>query len=207
MKNKLIMTITIFMLFITACAPATPAQPTSTPVDIEAISTNVAATTIASITEIAAAFTPTLEITPTPEITSTPEATATIPAAQITPSITPTETACDNMVFVSDVTIPDQSEMTPGQEFIKTWKVRNIGSCAWKTNYRLVFAYGNPAVDGKMSGDTTALTAEVLPGAEGDVSVKLKAPTPLGTYTGKWRLQNNNGYNFGEDLIVVVVVK
>lgn len=204
MKIKISICTILFLLFATACA-ATPAEPTATPVDLEALKTEIAATFFTSMTETAAAFTPTPE---EPTITPTLAATLT-PSIIDTPTIiiTPTEVLCDQMVFVSDVTIPDKTEMSPGQEFIKTWKVKNIGSCAWKPNYRLIFAYGNPAVDGKMSGDTTALTAEIAAGAEGEVSVKFKAPTPLGTYTGNWRLQNNNGFNFGDPLIVVIVVK
>jgi hypothetical protein len=201
MKTKFCICTILFLLFVTACSPAVT-EPTSTPVDMSAVQTNVAETVVANITAIAAEFTPTIEATATAEMTLTPTIT-------LTPGITatPTENACDKMSFVSDVTVPDNTEMTPGQEFVKTWKVKNTGACSWKTNYLLVFGYGNPAIDGKMSGQNIALTAEVLPGAEAEISVNLKAPTAIGTYTGNWRLQNNNGFNFGDPLIVVIVVK
>ena len=201
MKTKLSICTIIFMLFITACA-ANPPQPTSTPVDIEAIKTDVVATTLANITEIAAAFTPTPEATATLEIVATPTI-GVIESPTVT--VTPTENDCDKMIFVSDTTIPDNYEVSPGQEFIKTWKVKNIGACSWKTNYQVIYGWGDP--EGKMGGQDTAITAEVLPDTEGEVSVKLKAPTPLGTYHGYWRLANNNGYPFGTVLSVVIVVK
>ena len=92
--------------------------------------------------------------------------------------------------------------MTPGQDFVKSWKVKNIGSCAWSTGYNIIYAYGD-----KMGGQTTALTAEVLPNAEADISIPLKAPVKSGTYTGYWHLSSNNGYPFGTTLTVVIVVK
>lgn len=200
MKTKFAICTLFFLLFITACAgPA--AQPTTTPVDVNAVATDVAATVVANITEQAAAFTPTLE---EPTATATLELTLT-PGVIDTPTITvtPTENECDKMEFVSDVTIPDNSEMTPGQDFVKTWKVKNTGACPWRTNYILVYGWG----DNKMGGQNTALTAEIAPDTEGEISITLKAPTPLGTYKSYWRLQNNNGFNFGTPLSVVIVVK
>src|SRR5574341_1656102 len=34
---------------------------------------------------------------------------------------------CDKSVFVSDVTIPDGTVMSPGQKFTKTWLMQNAG--------------------------------------------------------------------------------
>jgi hypothetical protein len=200
MKTKILICTIFFALLITACGGA-PAQPTATPVDVDAIRTGVAATVLAesagTATEIAAA------ITATPEFTATATITPTLGIID-TPTITmtPTETMCDDMIFVSDVTVPDNSAMSPGQEFVKTWKVKNIGACSWKTNYVIVYGWGD-----QMEGQTTAITAEVLPNAEGEVSITLKAPTPLGTYKGYWRLANNNGFTFGTPLSVVIVVQ
>ena len=188
---------TIFLLFVTACsAPA--AQPTSTPVDIPAIQTAAVGTAMANVTETAVAFVPpteeptaTLAFTSTPNIIDTPTIT-----------VTPTENACDQMVFVSDTTYPDNTEVAPGTSFVKTWKVRNIGACSWKTNYTIIYGWGD-----KMSGQTTPITAEILPGSEGDISITLTAPLPLGTYKSWWRLVNNNGVTFGTPLTVVIIVK
>jgi hypothetical protein len=97
--------------------------------------------------------------------------------------------------------VPDGTVMTAGQEFIKTWKVKNIGTCNWTTGYRVIFSHGEV-----MGGMTTDLTAEVAPGAEAEVSVKLKAPLKSGNYSGYWRLANNNGYAFGERFSVIITV-
>jgi hypothetical protein len=92
--------------------------------------------------------------------------------------------------------------MTAGQEFIKTWKVKNIGSCTWTTGYHLILAYGE-----KMDGQTTFLSSEVLPNTEAEISVKLKAPIKPGTYVGVWIMANNNFLNFDERLTVSIVVQ
>lgn len=43
--------------------------------------------------------------------------------------------------FVSDVTIPDGTMMSPGQSFTKTWQIKNSGSTIW-SGYSLAFDRG-----------------------------------------------------------------
>ena len=84
----------------------------------------------------AVAATLTAEPTNTPVPTSTPTLTP-IPTA--TPTSTPVpvyayptpETACYASAFIADVTIPDYSEVAPGEVFRKTWLLENTGTCAW----------------------------------------------------------------------------
>jgi hypothetical protein len=92
--------------------------------------------------------------------------------------------------------------MNPGQEFVKTWKVKNTGSCTWTRGYQVMWSYG----DNRMGGQATALTGDVLPGDEVEISLALKAPLTPGTYSGYWILRNNNGFTFGQRLSVVIVV-
>ena len=66
------------------------------------------------------------------------------------------------------MTYPDGSLVSPGQEFTKTWRIQNTGTCAWTTAFKVVFSYGEP-----MSGQTTALPGTVKVGDkvdEGDVA-------------------------------------
>ena len=200
MKTKIFVWAILVIFVLTSCAGG-QTEPTATPVDIPAIQTSVVATVFAGATQTVEAYTPTSApepteeaptVTPTPGITDTP-----------TPSGTATEIICDNLEFVSDVTVPDGALMTAGQEFIKTWKVKNIGACTWTSGYNIINAeYGE-----KMSGQTTALTVDILPNTEGEISITLKAPNTPGTYSGYWRLANNNGYPFGTILTVVVIVE
>lgn len=125
----------------------------------------------------------------TPQPSNTPAATNTSE-----PSATPTEEEeCDAADFVSDVTIPDGSDFSAGDTFTKTWRLENVGSCTWTTDYDLVFDSGE-----QMGGpDSQAFTGSVAPGQTVDISVELTAPASDGTYRGNWKLRNADDEIFG----------
>jgi hypothetical protein len=207
MKSKFAIIAAVAVLLLAACAPATPVEPTP---DVQAIRTSAAYTVVAEITLTAAAFTPTPMPTETPAPTMPPElptATATIVYATDPTQValgTPAQ-LCDDMSFdpaTVDVTILDGTEMTAGQDFVKTWKIKNTGICAWGDGYTLVFSYGD-----KMSGEPVPLGTVVQVGQEIDVSVNFKAPTAIGEYTSAWQMSNAKGQTFGKAIFVKVVVK
>ena len=101
--------------------------------------------------------------------------------------------ACDAAQFVADVTVPDGSAYSPNAAFTKTWRLRNVGSCTWTSNYKLVFVSG-----AQMGGPgEMALGNTVAPNMALDLSVNLTAPVPPGTYRGYWQLKNASGVAFG----------
>ena len=110
------------------------------------------------------------------------------------PPVPEPPSACiDRAAFVSDVTIPDNSYILAGNSFVKTWRLRNTGTCTWTADYALVFADGH-----KMGGpDLVPLPGPVAPGEIVDLSVTLTAPVSNGTYEGKWQLRNADGHRFG----------
>jgi hypothetical protein len=189
--------ILVAAIILGGCGPAaTPPPPTP---DLDAFATQVAATVIAQVSKTAAAYTP--PATNTPETTATPKESPT-PEGTATPEASPTVAQCDNAQYVSDVTVPDGTQMTPGQKFVKTWQLKNTGSCTWGAGYTLVFAYGE-----KMNGKPVALTNDVLPGETAEVSINLTAPAKAGTYFAAWRMANAKGYPFGQNVTVSIVVK
>ncbi|MDX1600238.1 MAG: NBR1-Ig-like domain-containing protein, partial [Anaerolineales bacterium] len=137
--------------------------------------------------------------TSTPEATDTPAATQ---AASATPAGPAPTNTCYGMRYVSDVTIPDNTEMAPGEEFTKTWRVRNSGSCAWQAGFKFAFTGGEA-----MGGSTVSLANAVQPGAEVNLSVDLTAPTTPGTYRGNWRMSTAGGVFFGDEVFVLIVVE
>jgi len=188
---------------LTACSPSTPVEPT---IDVNAIHTFAAETVIAEYTQTALAFPPTSAATATSENTATPEATA-LPTNTAVPTnnpfeTTPTGIVCDDAKWVEDVTVPDGTQMTPGQDFVKTWKVRNTGSCTWGTGYTLIHGY-----DEKLDGVAEPLTNAVAPGEEVEVSVRFRASSNTGEHRSYWRMQNATGSAFGEFLYVAIVVR
>jgi hypothetical protein len=115
-------------------------------------------------------------------------------SATPTPSPTLTVIPCDQMSFVKDINVPDNTEFTPGEKFTKTWRLKNTGSCTWNSGYSLVFESG----DGMGAPASVQLTTStVAPEQEVDISVELTAPDEPGTYQGFFKLRNPGGVIFG----------
>jgi hypothetical protein len=113
-----------------------------------------------------------------------------------------TESGCTlDSQYVADMTIPDGTVMNPGQAFVKTWRVRNSGTCDWDEGYELVFASGE-----QMDGPTSAPLPAVAAGGEADVSANLTAPSAYGTHKGTWRIRAEDGTVFGTNLTAVIEV-
>lgn len=156
----------------------------------DVVATNAAETVAAELTS-SAGESPAATDTPAPATaTDEPEATAT----EAEPSATPEATGCtDRASFVTDVTVPDDTNFAAGESFTKTWRLRNSGTCTWTTEYDLIFDSGR-AMDGPAS---KALTGNVPPNSTVDLSVDLTAPETEGTHRGNWMLRNAEGVSFG----------
>src|SRR4030065_215642 len=195
------------LLFLTACNfPGASAQPTIGP---EVIYTAAAQTLIAQQTQ-ASAGTPIVIASPTSEVivatptspvivlpTNTPYPPTNTPLptnTPVPPTVTPIPIPCDRGQFVSDVSVPDNTEIGAGTTFVKTWRLKNNGSCTWTSGYALVF-YSGDAMGGPPS--STITNGTVPPGSPTDISVSLIAPNTPGTYKGNWRLRNSGGAVFG----------
>jgi len=131
--------------------------------------------------------------TNTPTTTATPTVTITPGGPTLTPSSTPPPaTSCDRAAFVADVTIPDGAAFTPGTTFTKIWRLKNVGTCTWTSDYKVIFA------DGDALGATVSnLPKNVAPGQTVDIAIKMTAPNDLGTYRGYWKVKNATGAVFG----------
>lgn len=201
MRTRMLTASAISVALLVSCAPA-PAGPTP---DVMVIQTSAAQTVIANFTLTAAAFTPT-----TQPITEPPTATIAAGASTETPTLLPggvtaTPVLCDALIYdpaTIDVNVPDNTEMQLGQEFVKTWLVKNNGSCSWGPGYKVIFSSGD-----KLSGVAQPFTAVVAPGQEVEVSVNFKAPTQAGVYVSSWQLANANNVPFPRTFYVKIVVK
>ncbi len=110
---------------------------------------------------------------------------------------------CDSLSFVADVNVPDDTSMSPGQDFVKTWSVKNTGSCPWGSGYKLVYAgYADD-----MSGQFQPLTKVVQPGEEVEVSVQFTAPDAADQYLSAWQMSNPTGVTFPEIIFVKIIVQ
>lgn len=198
MKQKLNIVLPVILLaavVLSACNAPAKATPTQA---VDAIYT-AAAQTVAAQAAMATA-------TPRPTQTAKPTSTAT---ATVTPTVlatqaqatSPAQNFCDNSIYVSDVTIPDNTELAPGQVFEKTWAMKNTGTCTWTEGYTIIFSNGD-----LMNGNTRPIGQPVPPQQQANVTVKLTAPNDPGSYTGWWRLANGKGDPFGQVVSVVIKV-
>jgi hypothetical protein len=130
-------------------------------------------------------------------ITATPQpATATsVPPTQA-PTSTTVPIPCNQAGWVTDVTIPDGTEVVAGSSFVKTWRVRNTGSCTWGSGYAIVFSSGNAMG----AAPSTTLPSSVQPGQTVDISVAMVAPADKGNYKGSWIMRAPGGSTFGVGL-------
>jgi len=97
------------------------------------------------------------------------------------------------------VTIPDNTAMAPGTQFVKTWRVKNAGSCAFSGTLNFI-GKGN-----QMGGQSQIALPKIEAGQQLDVSVNLTAPTQAGDYFGTWQPRTNDGALM-ENLVVRIKV-
>jgi hypothetical protein len=118
----------------------------------------------------------------------------TVTPAGITQTSLP-ELLCDQATAGNpiDISIPDDTIISPGQSFIKTWKLVNSGTCAWTTSYSTRFFYG----DRMGAPESVPLQQTILPSQSVEISIEMVAPLTSGTYQGNWKLSNPNGVLFG----------
>lgn len=134
------------------------------------------------------------ELLPTPvPATSTPFPTRVPTSTPVPPTTTPVQVTCNDASFLDDVTVPDGSTFSPGTRFLKVWRLRNVGTCTWTTDYNLIFVGGN-----RMSAQRVVpLSDTVPPGSAINLGVYMNAPNVPGKYQGFWMLSNANGKRFG----------
>ncbi|MFN2115426.1 MAG: transporter substrate-binding domain-containing protein, partial [Anaerolineae bacterium] len=132
-------------------------------------------------------------------------------AAPAQPVPTAVPPACeDGLEVVAHVTYDDHDltqppEVAPGQEFVKTWRVRNVGTCPWPAENIIRFVQGNTDA-ARMGGTDIELTEPVPAGDAIDVSLDLAAPLIPGLYVGFWEMAGTDGAGFGERMRVAVSV-
>lgn len=185
MKYTSVLSISAFLLFsLAACNGLTP--------DFQATLTTQAGgiypTISARLSETPHAGTPAQNGVQS----STPMPTLTAPVAASTPAET---IPCDRATGGTpiDISIPDGSLLQPGEDFTKTWRLVNTGSCAWTEAYAVVW----------FSGDDLGMVRERLlktrvePGQAIDLSVDMQAPVEARSYYSYWKLRNEAGQMFG----------
>ena len=152
---------------------------------------------------------------PTATVQATPEAATsgqtppteqaaptTAPQATTAPAATPTPEGCTfGASYMADITIPDDTVFAPGATFVKTWRIKNSGTCEWEAGMKLTFVSGDP-----LGGPATVDVPVVALNSPVDISVNFVAPAAPGTYRSNWRMQSPDGTQFGSTLYVQIIV-
>lgn len=182
--------VVIFGLILALIREVGRSTPEVATADIGAVQTEAVSTFVSELTAEARTR-PILTLSPTPSSTST----GAITALSGTPD-------CLGLRFVRDMTIPDNTEMTPAEVFTKSWLVENSGTCPWKPGFQVVLIGGVA-----MGGSPFKLAQTVGPGGSIQISIKMVAPTnQIGVVQGTWKMADANGVQFGDYLSVVIVV-
>jgi uncharacterized protein YkwD len=199
MIKKLFIVALLVTLLLSSCNPQVGTQP-AVPTTTETQAPTVTETTV-----------PTVETQMSGTETSIAAASAapTLPeSTEITATPLPTQPAndpnCTNSAsFVSDVTIPDNSDVGAGTPFTKTWRVSNTGTCIWGPAYTLTH-YSEES----MNAPNSVPLPITHPGQTADVSVNLTAPNSLGTHRGNFVIKNPAGLimSIGDDSRLWLVI-
>jgi hypothetical protein len=191
-KTRLIIvTVLLLVLVMTFLFSMRSNQPTTPPPTV-----NVSGIQTAAVSVFISELTRTAQALPTATVTNTPIPTLTL---QETEAVSPTP-SCYRLLFVKDMTIPDNTVMTPAQVFTKTWLVENSGTCAWRPGFKLVLVGGDA-----MGGSPFTLIQTINPGDRIEISIKMVAPTNQnGIIQGTWQMSDENGTLFRGFLTVVI---
>jgi hypothetical protein len=123
-------------------------------------------------------------------VTTAPAINSTVPPIINT---APATLECTDMAKFEGEAIPDDTVFAPGQEFIKIWTLRNVGTCIWNPEYALV------TVKGESMGGTSPspIGKTVQPNNTIQIYLPQKAPDSPGEHQGSWMLRSPSGRLFG----------
>lgn len=174
---------------ISACSQSPSAS------DIQSTSGDPSKDISAIITSTSVPYTPSATVTQIPSSTPLPTEEV-LPSASptIQDSATPAQPICTNIAeFEKHLSISDGSVLESNNLYAKVWRVKNIGTCSWTTDYKLVFIDGDP----NLNQTDIPLPKEVPPGETVELKINFATPEEGNTYIGNWMLASEFGIIFG----------
>jgi hypothetical protein len=95
----------------------------------------------------------------------------------------------DQVTIIEATSDPAGPSVAPETAFVQTWRLRNSGTCLWSTDYTLTFVQGD-----RMDAPPRVSLPEPVPPEEViEVSLRLFAPSSVGTAEGVWQLHDADG--------------
>lgn len=115
---------------------------------------------------------------------------------------TATSVGCYNSALVSE-TVPSGSRLDPGERFVKTWQIKNTGSCDWPREFKFTFIGGYDF----QGADTTGIRQRVPAGSTVEVSMSIDAPNDPDSYSSSWQIATDEGNFFGQVFTIDIRVR
>ncbi len=117
--------------------------------------------------------------------------------------VSPPAPACTNdLRFIEDLTIPDESPVRPGEQLDKQWLIQNSGTCNWDNRYRLRLISGV-----EMGAPVEQALYPARSGARAVIRILFTAPQEPGVYQSAWQAYTPEGLPFGEAIYIKIVVE
>ena len=142
---------------------------------------------------------PTLIIQPTKQVVIVQSPLATSPPT-VVPTVNPQD-CTNNLSFVSDVTIPDNSFITYGANIDKQWLVENSGTCNWDANYRIKHLGG-----AELGAPEQVMLYPARGGTQATIQIVFTAPFTDGVYESAWQAVDPAGNLFGDPIYIRITV-
>ncbi len=118
-------------------------------------------------------------------------------------TLTPVPTPCFNdLSFVQDLTIPDDTVVPPAGSIDKQWLVSNSGTCDWDSTYRLKLAGGDP-----LSAPLEQSLYPARAGTQATLRILFVAPQQAGIFQSVWQASAPDGSTFGDSIYLQIVVE
>lgn len=107
----------------------------------------------------------------------------------------------DGLLFIQDLTIPDGTQVQPGELLDKRWEVENSGSCNWDNNYRVRLIAG-PA----MGASEELALYPARSGTRAIIRMIFTAPIEPDRYRSAWQAYNSQEEPFGDPFFIEINV-
>lgn len=126
----------------------------------------------------------------------------TIPTLNPSPAPpAPTPLCKNDLSWVQDITIPDGSNVKPGESLDKQWLVTNSGGCDWDSRYRLKNTGGDP-----LGAPAEQALYPARAGTQATLHILFTAPQAAGAYKSAWQACGPDGAAFGDAIYIQIVV-
>ena len=119
------------------------------------------------------------------------------------PTVIPTIDQSDcvnNLTFIEDVTIPDNSFIAFGSTIEKQWLIENSGTCHWNAQYRLRHTGG-----AALGAPEEVALFPARSGTQVTIQITFTAPFEGGVYESAWQAFDPKGFPFGDPIYIRIL--